>query len=386
MNHLIPINELKEIEAALNQEQRKFLERRISNNVYDKMINRLIDKGSIQYIEDPDYDDLYQLADEYMFVQRILADEVEEDLHCDECERKLKYQYVVRNVIDGSITKLGSTCLNKLTGMDHTVINALVKSFDNIDLLYEEILMSYKAGVIDEQRFMIKVPGMPPTKIQQLELGLPLAPTQVKDISSILDSYWKKVKEEEEERRIEKEREAEKEKIIQSFTPEQLAYYNIQTNDQKNYIINNYGRYTFNKKHFLVPLDSLEEDQRIRIQLGMPLLMTQHAMLSRKQSKAFNAARAEKEKKKREAAMVLMKEKGEAEEKDGYATYNELIDLFAGRLMIIKVDREAAMDKCSRTYMNLINEMKRARAGERVLLRNVRLDIETIEHALGLNK
>lgn len=135
MSRILSHEEISIIEKTLSSEQSEFLARKIRNNVYDIMLGKLVNSGKIRRLKNVDDEDLYYLADEYELIERRVAGEGER-FTCDEGHKNLKYLYVVRNVEDGKIIKLGGTCLKNLTGLSGDVVNALMVLIENMKGFY----------------------------------------------------------------------------------------------------------------------------------------------------------------------------------------------------------------------------------------------------------
>ena len=277
MDHIIPIKDILRIEATLNVDQKNFLEKKVQNNIYNNMVSNLVDSGKIRYLENPTGEDLNQLGREYRVINRNVSLEKRAYV-CDECNHRLKYQYVVQNTNDGSVVKLGSTCLARLTGMDDRVVNALVKIFDDIDLMYEDILWKYERGIGEEHKRYLEVPELPATIRSQLLLGLPLADIQLDMISSAVNRYEYQLREKQRAEELAaalfKELEVKKmfvEDNRNKLNVEQMEYFDVQTLDQQVYIIEHIDDKEVCHENVDLSTANISDDVKRRLELKLPL-------------------------------------------------------------------------------------------------------------------
>ncbi|WP_126429906.1 hypothetical protein [Brevibacillus marinus] len=105
-----------------------------------------------------------------------------------ECGQAIRYAYHVVHVETGDELTLGSTCIERYTGLDANTVAAIIKGMKVIDLEREEILRKIIAG----WKLSFEIPaGLElPSDIQQhLDLQLPLLDRQITRLKKLVDNY-----------------------------------------------------------------------------------------------------------------------------------------------------------------------------------------------------
>lgn len=430
----LSVEKREQIEATLNEAQKKHLDRHIQNSVYDKWISDLVDSGKIKNVEINSIDDLRILMDEYEFIERKVAYDGQ-NFVCDEGHKGLKNLFIIRHIEEDRIIKLGKTCLKNLTGLSKEVINALIKIFANIDMHYEEILLAYSEGEFEKQKVLLEATELPPTMLKQLKLGLPLSYSQQQKASKVINEFFRK-----------KAYEKKKEIALDKMNDAQKEYFHT-LNDyhQSNMVVNFQENINYNDG---VDLELLDSDIRKRINLKLPLTDSQmghylyqvrevnrikeekaqrinrkNNMLSSfsQEQKAFfdglakdeqqyieenyidssvkpanlNQFELNEETKKRlklgmplnsdqliEYGAALTKFESVMEAKGNVYSYDDIVTIYKDLLADIKANKGELRERCPKTYRSLISQIRYAQNNGSTSKREIKLNLRSINRVM----
>lgn len=180
--------ERDQIRSELSESQNKFLNDFLKRGKKTGFANELAkSKANSDSKED--------IAAEWELVDYLDAGSswmVDSQLYC-ECGRKLRYQYIIRNLKTESIKKFGETHFEEHTGIPPQLANKILKGFEKIDYELDEILLKIR------NNWTLSVAGLDdipksiaiPLDIQaHLDVNIPLLERQVNrlrgEISTLL--------------------------------------------------------------------------------------------------------------------------------------------------------------------------------------------------------
>lgn len=379
MKHLLDTDTIKEIESKMTNVQLEFLDRNVKNTVYVSSLQKLLDTGKIRRIKDVELQDLYVMADKYILINRLEAPDGKR-FECDEGHKNIKYLYIIKDIEDDKIIRLGSTCFKNLTGMTPTTINALVKLFDNIDLEYERILIGVKEGKIEKQKHLLDVKELPATILRQLSLGLPITDEQYHRIEKYVKAHKLKVMAIEEEKIRSIKLEQREKEILPMLNIHQMSYFESRSKAEKEFILLNFYERRINKKILRKPIEDFNRDIAAKLMLNMPLTETESYLVALADKKY----RAEKRRESIKNNQTKRKQLVEWERKSSNIDYDEIIKEYGVSLNKIKAHIDDAKKVCPRSFNRLIDIVSQAKEGKMILRRVVRQEIDTICHALKI--
>lgn len=192
--HLLTVEERDQIRSRMDFEQINFLDTRLTQSKRTLFANIMAKEIGLDHWVLVDYIDA---GESWRQTKR---------LRC-ECNKVLRYQYIIQNKRTGDIKRFGINHFEQHTSIPKEIINKVVKGFQEIDFELDEILTKFRLGKIFKEVIPQHI-TLPDALLTQISLGLPLLDRQEQSLSKFIRDEKRKlamqeqIKKEREERNV----------------------------------------------------------------------------------------------------------------------------------------------------------------------------------------
>lgn len=272
--------EVEQLMALLNEEQRSFLEEHSKQSKKSMWIESLARRKGIVLDPDLSYEEMEALVDDWILVDILDSGQGKRNYHC-ECGRPLRYQYLVYPKKEDKTYGLGSKCFSYHTNLSPTVVKDIIDGFHTVDLERDEILMQFFQDRNDwDLRPFLYVETIPEEYTVQFSLGLPLSMKQKAKVIRLKQAY-------DEVRKYERT-------LASLNAAQRKVYDSLKEDDQRqvmDQLITSSDLYDWSEVADL-PADSIEGELSLFLEVRLPLLV-RHKDLIRE--KRYEISRSMKE-------------------------------------------------------------------------------------------